>query len=89
MQPCHAREIHGGFGVASPFQHPTITGAQGKDVARAAQVLGLAVRMQGHLDGASPIFCGDACADASLRSGINADGESGLVGVGVLAHHQR
>ena len=89
MQSRHAREIHSGFGVASPFQHSPIAGAQRKDVAGAAQILGFALRVQGHLDRAGPIFCGDACADASLRSGINADGEGGLVGVGVLAHHQR
>ena len=44
--------------------------------------------MDGHLDRAGPVFCGDPRRHPVLGAGIHADGEGRLVAVGVAVHHQ-
>ena len=44
--------------------------------------------MDGHLDRAGPVFCGDPRRHPVLGAGIDADGEGRLVAVGVAVHHQ-
>ena len=51
-----------------------------------AQVLRFGVRVDGYLDGAGPVFGGDAGTDAV--DCIDADGEGSLIVVGIFADHQ-
>ena len=81
-------KVHGGLGVAGAFQYAPLLGPQGKDVARAPQVGGAALGVDGHLDRARPVVGRNPRAHAVFRAGIHTHGERGLVAVGVAIHHQ-
>ena len=88
IEPRQAGQVHGGLGVAGPFQHAAIAGPQGEDVARSPKVGGAAFGVNGHLDRPCPVVRGDARAHAIFWAGIHAHREGGLIAVGVAIHHQ-
>ena len=83
-----AGQVDRRLGVACPFEHPSLAGPQGEDMAGTAQITRSGVRMDRHLDRPGPVFGGDARAHSLLRTRIHAHREGGLVAVGVAIHHQ-
>ena len=73
--------------MAAPFQHAAGTGPQREHMAGMAQVLGTRALGHGGLDGGHPVGGGNAGGHA--LGGLDGDGESGLLGIGVVGHHGR
>ena len=87
IEPGHARQIHRGFGVASPLQNASFPGPKRENVPRTAEILGAGSGANGHLNGARPVLCRDPCRHPVLRCCVNAHREGGLVAVGIAIHH--
>ena len=72
--------------MSGAFEDATIDRPQGKNMSGTAQVLRFGVRVNRNLDGLGSVFGGDAGADTV--DCIDADGEGGLIVVGIFADHQ-
>ena len=80
-------EIAGRFGMAGACQHAAGLRHQRKDVAGLGQVVGFGVGTHRRADGMRAVVGGNTGTDAFRR--FDADGEIGLIGRTVVAHHQR
>ena len=88
VEPCHSGQVNGGLGMSGPLEDAALLGPKRKDVPRTPQVVRAGVWVDGHLNGPGPVLCGDPRRDTVLGAGIHADGEGGLVAVGVAINHQ-
>jgi hypothetical protein len=85
-EPGHGEQVHGGFGVPGPHQHPAVAGTQREDVSGAAQLLGPQPGVGQCAHGRGAILGRHAGAGAGQ---VDRNGERGAVGVGVLGDHRR
>ena len=84
-----AGKIDGSLGVAGALENAATAGAQREDVAGPPKVSGSCGGMESDLDGAGAVLGGNAGGNPVLWTGIDADGEGGLVAVGIGTDHQR
>ena len=59
VQAGEAAEIDGGFRMAGPDHHAAFLGDQGKDMARADEILGTDIRIGKRTDGRAAFLGGD------------------------------
>jgi len=84
-----AREVHRGLGVPDALQHATLAGAQRVHVAGPNEVAAHGGRVHRHLDGLGAVRRADAGGHAEAGRGIDAHGERGAHGLGVLVALRR
>jgi len=84
VQAGEAAEIDAALGLAGAFEDAAGAGAQGEDVAGAAEIFGACGRLLEELDGLGALGGGDAGGDAEARVSIDRDGERGAQGSGVV-----
>ncbi len=70
-------EIHAALGLTGADECSAVSGAEGVDVSRAKEVVGLGVVGDGNLDGGGTVFGADAGGDTKAFGGIDGDGEGG------------
>ena len=85
LQAGETRQVDSRLGLSGAFEDASGLGDERKDVARLDDVLGSALGIDGHLDGARPVGRGDAGADAF--AGLDRLGEGGLEAGRVLGDH--
>ena len=86
LQAGQQGQVAGRFGVAAAGEHAAGLGHQRENVAGLGQVVGGGVRAHGGADGMRAVVGADAGGHAF--GGFDADGEVGLVGRVVVAHHR-
>ena len=87
VQPGHAGQVDGRLGVAGPLEHAAVGVAQREDVAGPGQVAGAGGRVDERSDGGGPVGGRDAGRGAVAE--VDAVGERGALGLGVVADHER
>ena len=77
-------QVHRGLGVADALQHPAVARPQRVHVARTTQVRAHRGGVHRHLNGGGAVAGADAGGHAEARRGIDAHGEGGAHGLGVV-----
>ncbi len=86
LKASEASEIDGGLRLAGADQDASLSGAQGKDVPRADEIVGRGARRDGGADGVGAVGCGDAGGDT--LTGFDGFSKGSTEARGVLLGHR-
>ena len=87
LQTCEPGQIHGSFGVTSPFQDTALMCDQRKDVTRTTQIMGFGIFSDGGGDCVGSFMRRNSGGDSLCR--FDADGEIGSTLGFIITHHWR